>query len=168
MFLKKYVRLVKDTYQEARTEVKTSIGLTGKITVRVGLHQGSSLSLYLFDIILNMMGRSTKEQRPWCMLFADGIVLCSTRIDHVERELEEWRIAMEERVLNISRKKTEYLGCNEHQNADIHLQGETVKRLKTFTYLVSTFAEDWRTGCGSHPQSVQWVEEPEESVWSFL
>ena len=39
MFLKKYVRLVKDTYEEARTEVKTSIGLTGKTTVRVGLHQ---------------------------------------------------------------------------------------------------------------------------------
>ena len=41
------------------------------------------------------------------MVFADDIVLCITRIDHVERELEEWRIAMEERVLNISRKKTE-------------------------------------------------------------
>ena len=39
----KYGRLVKDTYEDARTEVKTSIGLTGKITVRVGLHQGSSL-----------------------------------------------------------------------------------------------------------------------------
>ena len=76
------------------------------------------------------------------MLFADEIVLCRTRIDHVERELEEWRRAMEERVLNISRKKTEYLGCNEYQDADIHLQGDTVKRVKTFTYLVSTLAED--------------------------
>ena len=72
------------------------------------------------------------------MLFADDIVLCSARIDHVERELEEWRRAMEERVLNISRKKTEYLGWNEHQDADIHLQGETVKRVKIFTYLLST------------------------------
>ena len=34
MFLK-CVRLVKDTYEDARTQVKTSIGLTGKITVRV-------------------------------------------------------------------------------------------------------------------------------------
>ena len=138
----KYVRLVKDTYEDARTEVKTSIGLTRKITVRVGLHQGFSLSLYLFDIILDVMGRSTNEQPPWCMLFVDDIALCSTRIDHVERELEEWRRAMEERVLNICRKKTEYLGCNEHQDADIHLQGETIKRVKTFTYLVSTLAED--------------------------
>ena len=39
-----YVRLVKDRYEDARTQVKTSIGVTDKITVRVGLHQGSSLS----------------------------------------------------------------------------------------------------------------------------
>ena len=49
---------------------------------------------------------------------------------------------MEERGLKISRRKTEYLGCNEHQDADIHLQGETVKRVKTFTYLGSTLAND--------------------------
>ena len=33
-------------------------------------------------------------------------------------------------------------GGNEHQDADIHLQGETVKRVKTFTYLGSTLVED--------------------------
>ena len=49
---------------------------------------------------------------------------------------------MEERGLKISRKRTEYLGCNEHQDADIHLQGETLKRGKTFTYMESTLAED--------------------------
>ena len=103
----KYVRLVKYTYEDARTQVNTSIGLTGKITVRVGLHHGSSLSPYLFDMMLDVMGRSNKEQRPWCMLFADDIVLCSTRRNHVERKLEEWRTAMEERGLKISRRKSE-------------------------------------------------------------
>ena len=49
---------------------------------------------------------------------------------------------MEERGLKISRRKTEYLGCNEHQDAEIQLQGETLKRVKTFTYLGSTLAED--------------------------
>ena len=34
---------------------------------------------------------------------------------------------MEQRGLKISRMKTQYLGCNEHQYAEIHLQGETVK-----------------------------------------
>ena len=49
---------------------------------------------------------------------------------------------MEERGLEISRKKTEYLRCNEHQDAEINLLGETVKRVNTFTYLGSTLAED--------------------------
>ena len=56
------------------------------------------------------------------MLFADDIVLCSTRIYHVERQLDEWRRAMEERGLQICRRKTEYLGCNEHQDAEIQLR----------------------------------------------
>ena len=48
---------------------------------------------------------------------------------------------MEEQGLKIGRRKTEYLGCNEHQDALI-LQGETVKSVKTFTYMGSTLAED--------------------------
>ena len=30
----------------------------------------------------------------------------------------------------------------EHQDADIHLQGDTIKRVKTFTYLGSTLVDD--------------------------
>ena len=56
----KCVRLLKDMYDDARTHVKTSVGVTSKITVRVGLHQGSSLSPYPFDMILDVMGRGIK------------------------------------------------------------------------------------------------------------
>ena len=76
----------------------------GTITVRVGLHQGSSLSPYLFDMIMAVMGRGIKEQPSWCMLFADDIVLCSARRYHVERKLEEWRRATEERGLKIEER----------------------------------------------------------------
>ena len=76
------------------------------------------------------------------MPLADDIVMCITRRDHLERKLGEWRIAMEERGMKISRRKTEYVGCNEHQDAEINVQGETVKRVKTFTYLGSTLAKD--------------------------
>ena len=56
-------------------------------------------------------GRGIKERLPLCVLFADDIVLCSARREHVGRKLEEWKRAMEERGLKISRKKTEYLGA---------------------------------------------------------
>ena len=59
--LEKYLRIVKDTYVEARTNVKNSVWLTSTITVRVGLHQGTSLSPYLFDLIMDVLGRGIKE-----------------------------------------------------------------------------------------------------------
>ena len=68
---------MKDTYEDARTLVVTSIGLTDKSTVRIGLHEGSSLSHYLFDMILDVMGRGIDEQPPWCMLFAQTISCCA-------------------------------------------------------------------------------------------
>ena len=46
-------------------------------------------SRYLFDMILDMMGRGFKEQPPLCMLFADAIVLSSSRRQEEERKLEE-------------------------------------------------------------------------------
>ena len=87
------------------------------------------------------MGRIIREHPSWCILFADDIVMCSTRREHVERKIEGWRRAMGERGLKFSTQKTELFGCNEHQYAEIHLQAATVKRVKTFTYLESTLAE---------------------------
>ena len=49
---------------------------------------------------------------------------------------------MEERGLMICRKKTEYLVCNEHHDAEVNLQGETVNSVNTFTCMGSTLAED--------------------------
>ena len=71
---------------------------------------------------------------------------------------------MEERGLTISRKKTEYMGRIEHQDAEIHLHRETVTRVKTFTYLGSTLErmENWMR------KSPTQMEELEESVWSVV
>ena len=67
--------------------------MTGKITVRVGLQQGSPLSPYLFDMILGVMRRGIKEQPPGvCCL--QTIVLCSTRREN--GSLEERGLKMEE------------------------------------------------------------------------
>ena len=51
---------------------------------------------------------------------------------------------MWEKIRN-KKKKNNGVGypiCNEHQDAEIHLQGEALKRVKRFTYLGSTLAED--------------------------
>ena len=114
----KYVMIVQDMYEVARTRVKSSVGLTDMISMGVGLHQGSSLSSYLFAMIMDELARGIKDISPWCMLYADDIVLCGTRSEVIEKKLEEWRRAMEDSGLKINRKKTVYLRFIVDRNLD--------------------------------------------------
>ena len=100
------------------------------------------------------------------MLYADEIVLCGTRSEVVEKKLEEWRRAMEDRGLKINRNKTVYprfnVDGNLDGNSDINLQGQNLERVNTFKYLGATLAENgdmdaemthrmqsgWKTGIG--------------------
>ena len=138
----KYVRLVQDMYEGARTQVKSSVGLTGSIPVRVGLHQGSALSPYLFDLIMDVVSQGIRDPSPWCMLFADDIMICSTDREIVEAKLEQWRKALEDRGLRISRKKTEYFKFNEDQDCEICMEGIRLNRVENFKYLGSKVASD--------------------------
>ena len=75
----KYLMIVQGMHEGAKTRVKSSVGLTDKIPVSVGLHQGSSLIPYLFAMIVDVLACGIKELSQWCMLYADDIVLCGTR-----------------------------------------------------------------------------------------
>ena len=92
-----------------------------------------------------MLACGIKDLSPWCMLYADDIVLCGTRIEEVEKKLEEWRRAMEDRGMTINRKKTVYLMFNEDGNLDgdsyINLHGENLERVNTFKYIGATLAD---------------------------
>ena len=67
-------------------------------------------------MIMDVLARGIKDISPWCMLYADDIVLCGSRSEVVENKLEEWRRAMEDRGLKINRKKTVYLRFNVNGN----------------------------------------------------
>ena len=53
------------------------------------LHQRSSLSPYLFAMIMDVSACGIKDISPWCMLYADDIVLCGTRRVEVENKLDK-------------------------------------------------------------------------------
>ena len=133
----KYVRLVKEMYERAETTVRCSVGRTEGFKVKVGLHQGSALSPYLFNLVMDVMVETVKKEAPWSMMFADDIVLCETTRERLEDKLEEWRKALEERGMRVSRTKTEYVTTSEGENLYVNLQGEKLPAAKVFKYLGS-------------------------------
>ena len=95
------------------TCVRTPVGDTQYFLVEVGLHQGSVLSPLLFIIVLVVITCDIQAPVPWCILFADNIILIADESQNeVNVKLEQWRTSLEGYGLRLSRSKTEYLCAN--------------------------------------------------------
>ena len=84
----RYIDIVKDMYDGAIASVRTTGGETNEFAITVGLHQGSTLSPYLFVLVMDELTRHIQEEVPWCMLFADDVVLIDETRKRVNVKLE--------------------------------------------------------------------------------
>ena len=69
MVPEKYARLIKEMYRDVNTRVRSGVGTTKGFEVKVGLHQGSALSPFLFNIVFDMLTRGVRRCVPWSMMF---------------------------------------------------------------------------------------------------
>ena len=88
------------------------------------------------------ISKSIWEIIPWCMHFADDIVLFAKTKEETNSKLEEWRAALEGKGLRISRSKTEYLRCDfsgtePKGELEVTIGGEVVACTSKFKYLGS-------------------------------
>lgn len=126
--------------------------------VRVGLHQGSALSPFLFNIVFDVITEKVKEEPPWCINYAHDVVLFAENRVRAERKLEEWQNVLDSRRMKISRTKTECFttDLNGNQYESVQLDGEDLKRVQNLKYLcfvVNLTADteeevNYRTQCG--------------------
>ncbi|KAL6498008.1 hypothetical protein OROGR_028405 [Orobanche gracilis] len=111
------------------------------------VHQGSALSPFLFAIVMDELTRGIQNDVPWCMMFADDIVLIDETKDEVQQKLELWRDTLEARGFRLSRSKTEYMECRFCDNSDreaemITFDGKVVHGSTFFRYLGSIIQKD--------------------------
>ena len=121
----KYVRLVQGMYEESETVMRYAVGTIKSFKVKDGLHQESTLSPFLFAVIVDRLKDEVRGKPPWTMLFADYIVICKEIREEVEQRLECWRYALERRGIKISRSNTEYLcvnGGNDEETVKTRIQ----------------------------------------------
>ena len=83
---------------------------------------------------------------PWCMLFADDIVLVDESRTGVDQKLELWRRTLEVKGFRLSRSKTEYMrrdfSATTQEEGDVRLDGQVVPKKGTFCYLGSMLQKD--------------------------
>ena len=142
----KYITLIKDMYDNVVTSVRTSDGDTNDFPINIGLHQGSALSPYLFALVMDEVTRDIQGGIPWCMLFADDVVLVDESRTGVDQKLELWRRTLEAKGFRLSRSKTEYMKCDfsatTQEEGDVRLDGQVVPKKDTFRYLGSMLQKD--------------------------
>jgi len=59
-----YIRAIKDMYEGASTSVRTHDGTTEDFPITIGVHQGSTLSPYLFTLVLDVLTEHIQELAP--------------------------------------------------------------------------------------------------------
>ncbi|KAG2574430.1 hypothetical protein PVAP13_7KG327680 [Panicum virgatum] len=90
--------------------------------------------------------RDIQGEIPWCMLFADDVVLVDESRAWVNRKLELWRRTLESKGFRLSRTKTEYMMCDfsttRHEGGNVSLDRQAVVQKDTFWYLGSVLQKD--------------------------
>ncbi|XP_016492742.1 secreted RxLR effector protein 78-like [Nicotiana tabacum] len=86
-----YIRMIEDMYDGAKTQVRTVGGDSKHFPVVMGLHQGSALSPFLFVLVMDALTHHIQGEVPWCMLFADDIVMIDETRGGFNERLEVWR-----------------------------------------------------------------------------
>ncbi|XP_070056567.1 secreted RxLR effector protein 78-like [Nicotiana tomentosiformis] len=86
-----YIMAIKDIYDGSKTRVRILGGDSEHFSVVMGLHQGSALSPFLFAMVMDALIHYIQGEVPWCMLFADDIVLIDESRAGVNERVEVWR-----------------------------------------------------------------------------
>ena len=80
--------------------------------MKVGVHQGSVLSLLLFIIVLEALSREFRSGVPWEDLYADDLVIIAESLEECVRRLLTGKEAMEKKRLRVNAGKTKNMICS--------------------------------------------------------
>ena len=104
------MRLVQGMYADAGSRVRVGEGYSEEFEVKVGVHQGSVLSLLLFIIVLEALSQEFCSGVPW-ILYADDLVIITESLEECVRRLLTWKEAMEKKGLRVNAGKTKIMIC---------------------------------------------------------
>ena len=139
------IGIIKSLYAGARTVVRTKYGKTDSFEVKIGLHQGSALSPFLFAVVMDVLSEDVREGMLWDILFADDLVITAKTLEELQERYEAWQECLERGGLRVNIRKTEVMLSSREGREDLHVmsgdRGE-LKQATSFKYLGSVISEE--------------------------
>ncbi|KAK6737186.1 hypothetical protein RB195_019713 [Necator americanus] len=132
------VRWTKLLYAKPTSVVRCAVGTSRPFPVRVGVHQGSSLSPLLFILCMDTITKEIQKQHPWTLLFADDVMLASESRDDLQKQVQSWKDQLQQYGLRLNTSKTEYMECGPRiEDGSIRVDGTELNKVNCFKYLGS-------------------------------
>jgi Reverse transcriptase (RNA-dependent DNA polymerase) len=123
-------------YTNVVTCVRACNGEFDVFSIKIELHQGSTLSSFIFTLVMDEITKNIQGDIPWCMLFADDMMLIDESRIRVDQKLELWRQTLESKYFRLSRTKIEYMRCqlrgDNSADGNVSLDGQVVSMNDTF------------------------------------
>ena len=119
--------------------MKSKRGISEHVEVRIGLHQGSALSPFLFIMLVDR-SQDVRTELPWELLYADDQAEIDIISTDTQNRLESWQKVLTDNGLKINVATTEHLSTRETP-LPMKLNGE-LKNVDHFKYLGSVIEKD--------------------------
>ena len=131
------ISLVKTMYEDSTTVVNCKDGFSESFGVKVGVHQGSMLSLLRFVTALDALSLETRRGLQWEMLYVDDLVICADDEKSLQENVWKLQRCVERRGLRVSTARTESMGSSkERENINVlDRHNNQLKQTEAFKYL---------------------------------
>ena len=97
-------------YDGAKTRVRVDSELSEEFEVKVGMHQGSVLSPFLFVVVVDVT-EFVRQGALSELIYADDLVLMSETIEGPRNKFLKWKEAFECKGLKVNPGKTKVMVC---------------------------------------------------------
>ena len=99
---------VRKMYQEVVSQVKVEGEDSKEFAVRVGIHQGSILSLLIFAVMMNVVTEEVAKEGRALMYADDLVLICETK-EEARQRFVAWRNALESKGLKVRQKRQQWI-----------------------------------------------------------
>ena len=105
-----YVKSVMKMYTKVLSQVKVECENSKEFAVRVGIHQGSVLSPFIFAVVIDVVTEDVANERHALMYADDLVLICKTK-EEARWRIAAWRNALESKGLKVNISKTKVMRC---------------------------------------------------------